>query len=102
GAEVQVGAQVSQQTSLEAEHRAIALTGNGDEIDLVATMRHGRQVLAAILQPADRPSELHRQPRNEHLVWVDVGFRPETSANFGRNDPHLVFAEPEDRGDLSS
>ena len=48
------------------------------------------------------PTELHRQPRHQDLFGVDVGLRAEPAADLGRDHPHLVLAQAEDRRDLGA
>ena len=99
-AEVQVRAQVGQQPALEGEDRPIARARRADVVDLIAAVRHRGQVLAALLEPAHRAAEVHRQPGHEDLVGVDVGLGAEAATDLGRDHAHLVLAEPEELGDL--
>ena len=52
GAEVEVGTEICQQAAPETDQRAVRLARGANVIDLVAPMRHGGQVLAALFEPA--------------------------------------------------
>ena len=65
----------------------------GQLVAVLARMRRCNQMLAAILDPAQRLSELQRQRGDRDLLRIEVVLDPETAADIGRDHPQLRFGQ---------
>src|SRR5262249_48106637 len=61
------GAGVVQQRAAHAENLAIAVDRDRDVVVLVALLRRRKEMLAAVLEPFDRPRQLERR-RGDHAL----------------------------------
>ena len=79
-------------------HRGDAAVRVGRQLDVLdhAPAVDGRLgVLRALLGPPDGPLEPLGDREADRLLRVDVELGPETAADRGCDDPHLVLGEPE-------
>ena len=67
-----VGAHVRQYTDAQAENLSIFLESKFEMVDRIAAVNRGSNVLAARFRPLDRTAKLHRQPRYQAFLAVDI------------------------------
>src|ERR1700687_2411155 len=75
---------------------------------MFARVGRGDQMLAPILDPAQRPIELHRQRRDRQFLRIEIVLRPEPAAHVRGDHPQLAFGDsqtfrqdgPDDMGKL--
>ena len=56
------------------------------------------EVLAPVLDPAQRPAGAHRRPRHRDLLGLEHAFVAEAAAHVGRDHPHVRLVEPQELG----
>src|SRR4029077_1216380 len=94
-----VRAGVVQEHVAHAEDFAALVHGDFRVVDLAALLRGGEEILLALPGPFDRPTEPHRGPRHQDLLWVvHHDLRPEAATDERRDDPDLRLEEPEQLG----
>ena len=94
-----VGAAIVQEHVLDAENAAVAAERDFGVVDLAAFMGGGEEMLQPVLDPFDRPVQLHRRPGQQHFLGVEHhDLRPETAADEGRDDADLAFVEAKHAG----
>ena len=59
-------------------------------------MAPDHQVLATVLDVAERPPEFQREPRDAQLFGLQDDFVAEAAADVGRDDPHLTCVDAEE------
>ena len=67
---------------------------------LVAAVVGGQEVLAARLDPLDRPLQHERQRRGDEVLVIGAELAAEAAADFRRDGAHLVLTQTEGAGDL--
>ena len=76
-----IGALVGEEDVVEGEDEAARVDRGADAVDLVARVVGGDEVLAAVLDPLDRPAEPERAERREHILRVDLAADAEAAAD---------------------
>ena len=71
----------SQACPRSAEDRAVAIAGDLQLALGVARMIGGEQMLAAVLDPFDRPAGQARGKRNEKILGIELAARAEAAAD---------------------
>src|ERR1700691_2175704 len=66
-----IGAGVVQENVLDAEDTPVGRKRNFRIVSLAAFMRGGEEMLEAVLDPLHWAVELHRRPRNHHLLRIE-------------------------------
>ena len=90
-----VSAGVDIDVALDAKKRTVALGANGEIISVVTGMGRRQQMLASILDPAHRMSDLQRERGDGNVLRHDPVLAAEAAADVGRDDAHLVFGDAE-------
>ncbi len=93
-----VGAGIDDDLGVDPENAALPVGVGGDLVVMVAGMRRGQQMLAAVLDPAHRVIELERQCRQDDLFRVEPGLGPEPAADIGSDDADAALLDVEDLG----
>ena len=76
---------------------APALVGEGGHsVVMLAGVGACGEMLAPILDPAQRPAGAHRRPRHRDLLGLEHALVAEAAAHVGRDDPHVRLIEPEE------
>ena len=95
-----VGAGIVQEHVLDAEDAAVGGERHLGVVDLAALMGGGEEMLEPVLDPFDRPVELHRHPRQQHLLGIEHhDLRAEAAADERRDHPHLPLAQAQHAGE---
>ena len=81
-----VRALIAHDVGFNREESAIRIRGDTDEHVLVAGVAGREEVLATILDPFDRPAESKREPGDENVFGVHVGFLSEPAADVRADD----------------
>ena len=70
-----------------------AIGGKRKRPVLVALLRGVGEMLAAILDPFDRPTQQSRRGDDREILGIDTQFRSEAAADIGRCHPQAAFIE---------
>ena len=81
----QIGAGVVQHGGAQAQYLAVAIDGDRNRPVLVALLRRGEEVLAAVLLPFHRPAKLHRRGRDHRLLGVERRLGAEAASDQRRD-----------------
>src|SRR5439155_23509371 len=76
-----IGPQVEKHLAAQAEDRAIAAAGDLDLAIRLARMVHRNQVLAPILEPADRAADKPRPEREQTVLGIELASGAKAAAN---------------------
>ena len=76
-----IGALVGDGVSAQRQDCAVAIAGDLQLAVGVAGMIGGGEVLAAILDPLDRPAGEARRERNEEILGIELAARAEAAAD---------------------
>ena len=85
----------------QREDAAFVVEADVDIVDLVARVTGTHQMLAAVLDPLHRPSELAGQKRNQQIFRIDMTFDAEAAADVERKATHAGLGKLEHRGCLA-
>ena len=85
-----VGAGVGGGPDPEPAEGAVCADAELDVMDVVPSLGHVDQVLAAGLHPLDRAAQISGQPRGHQELRVDAGLGAESAADGRGDDPHLL------------
>src|SRR5262249_28911689 len=66
-----IGPEIDEHLAAHAEDRAVAAAGDLDLAIRLARMVHRRQVLAPVLEPADRSADMARGERDQEVLGID-------------------------------
>jgi hypothetical protein len=69
---------------------------------VLARVRAGDEVLAAILEVAERPAVLQRQPRHAQLLGLHDALVAEAAADVRRDHSHLLLVQAEEARDADA
>ncbi len=95
-----VGPVVVPDRHVQPQHAALVVEADTNSLQLLALVGAGDEVLAPVLGPLDRVTQLARRPRHEHLLRPgvhDLGAEP--AADVGGDAVDLHQRQPELRGD---
>ena len=95
------GPAIDQEMVAEREDAAVIVEAHLHVVDMIAGMAGAHEMLVAVLDPFDRPSEPPRQERNQQILRIDVALDTEASADVGRNHPHARLRHAERGRDLA-
>src|SRR5207245_2052981 len=76
-----IGPQVDEHVAAQAEDRAIAAAGDLDLAIRLARMVHRRQMLAPVLEPADRAANMPRRERDQEVLGIELAPGAKPAAN---------------------
>ncbi len=93
-----VGAGIHRRLAIDAAQRAVAIGVDRDPVMMLAAIRAGDEVLAAILDPAHGMAAAHRQPGQTNLFGQQDALVTKTAADVGRDDTDLAFFHAETFG----
>ena len=97
-----VGALVVEDLVLDRQNAAVAIDGGAGVMVLLARMVRGDQVLAAILDPLDRPAQAHRRGTHQHVFGIKLAADTETAADMPFVEVHRRRRAPEHAGNLGA
>ena len=97
-----IGALVVEDLVLDRENAAVAIDGGANVVTLLARMVRGDQVLAAILDPLDRPAQAHRRGTHQHVFGIKLAADTETAADMALVEVHRRERAPEHAGNLGA
>ena len=81
GVRAHIGAVVVEELIVDAEDAAFCVDGGADVMVLLARMIGGDQMLAAVLDPFDRPAEFQRGGADQHVFGIDFAADAEAAAD---------------------
>ena len=90
-----VRAAVDRDLRIERQQLAAFVGMGGHSVTVLARIGADHQVLATILDVAERSPEFQRQPRDAQLFRLEDTFVAETAPHVGRDDPHLSLVDAE-------
>ena len=74
-----------------------AFVGEGGEpVMMLAGIGAGGEVLAPVLDPAQRPAGAHRRPRDRDLLGLEHALVAEAAAHVGGDHAHVRLVEPQE------
>ena len=82
-----------------AQDEAAVVDRGADAVDLVARMVGGDEMLAAVLDPLDRPAEPKRAERHKHVLGIDLAADAEAAADMALVEVQLFERQVEQRGE---
>ena len=83
----------------QGEEPTFSSEGNRDFVDLFALLGGRDEVLAAVLDPLDRPAQMSRQPADERFFRIEAALGAEAAAHVrGRDHAHAVLGQVEQIG----
>ena len=97
--ERRVGADVAVDVRGQAQDAAVGVERRPHLVALLVAVERGGQVLAAVLDPGDRPAQPHRGRGDHHFLPADHALEPEPAADVGRDHPDPALGDPERLGD---
>src|SRR5262249_15461812 len=78
----------------QRQDAAVVVKADLDIVDLVARMAGAHQMLAAVLNPLDRPPQPSGPEPNQQVSRVDVPLEAETAADVERDAAYARFRKP--------
>ena len=93
---------VGEQRGPQPEHRPVVLEGQLPVHMEIAGEAGADEVLRAVLDPLDRPTEQERRGRCHHVSRVHRHLVPEAAAEVGGDDPDVLLREPGDQREHGS
>ena len=97
-----IGAGIDDGLAIDRQQLAIGGGIAGDLIGMFAAIGIAGQMLAAVLQPADRPVQLHRQIAGADLLRQQYALVAEAAADIRRDDAHLPLIEAKAFGEAGA
>ena len=91
-----IGPHIGQGAHAKAEEAAVAVQRQLGLAHVVARVLVGRNGLAALAGPLDRPAHAPGRPQYEAMLHVLPALGPEAAAHIARNDADLVLGDLED------
>ncbi len=94
-----IGARVDGDLGIEPQELAALIGISRDNVVMLATIGAGNQMLAAILDPAERPPEFQREPGDAELLGLQHALVAETAADIRRDDADAALRDAEVLGE---
>src|SRR5207244_2606485 len=101
GADWVPGAAIGHEIIAKRQDAAGLIEADLEVVDLVARMRGGEEVLAAVLDPAHGPPELAGEEGDQEVLGVDVALDAEAAADVGRHAAHARFRKAQNARGLA-
>ena len=93
-----IGARIDRRLAIDAAQAAVAVRIGGDAVMVFAAIGGGREMLAAILDPANRMPAMQREPAECYLFRQQDALVAKAAADVRRDDPDAAVIETETLG----
>jgi hypothetical protein len=77
----EIGPEVDEHLAAQAEDRAVAAAGDRDLAIRLTRVVHRCQMLAPVLEPADRAANMPRGERDQEVLGIELPARAKAAAN---------------------
>ena len=92
-----VSAEIGHRLDIERKEPAVGVERQPPLGPVVAALRRGEKILAALADPFDRAAEPPRRPQHQHPFGIEEILHPEPAADIGRADADALGRHVEDR-----
>ena len=92
-----IGAKIDKYLTPQSEDRAVIAAGDLDLAIRLARMVHRGQVLAPVLDPANRAADMPCRKRDQKILGIELAARTETAADIALDQVHTSGRQPEHR-----
>jgi len=90
-----IGAGIDGRLAVDRQQPAVAVGVGGDHVMVLPAVGRRRQVLAPVLEPAQRPADLARRPAEADFLGQENPLVAKAAAHVGRDHAHAGVVEAE-------
>ena len=88
-----VGAHIRRESKFKCREIALGVGCSSYFKLRLAAVVDGREVLEAVLDPAHRLAQAHRQPGDQEILGIELAANPEAAADIRLNQPDIALRQ---------